>query len=59
MNYKEYYINQGKNQVGNGQIEPFRGIQIQTRYGFGGFFNIIKRGIIWLMPLIKTHTPVL
>jgi hypothetical protein len=59
MNYKEYYINQGKNQVGYGQIEPFRGIQIQTGYGLGGFFNIIKRGINWLMPIIKTHTPVL
>ena len=55
MDYKEYYLNQIKNQVGTG-LPVFTGYANQRGHGIGGIFRKLSS---YILPYVKTALPFL
>jgi hypothetical protein len=56
MNYKVYYVNQVKKNVQfGGGMKIYKGSYYQNGYGLGNVFKTLKKGVSWLLPILKTH----
>lgn len=55
MKYSDYYINQVNKTLQFGAGKVFKGGFYQRGYGLGNIFNSLKKGVSWLLPILKTH----